>query len=484
MPSKLLADRAGELAAAYLRLCEQAGAEVLSESLGLCRELCGLATANDPAVAQAGSDAIFRQIVEHLGDRFEAQLCDVYVRFFSQVVDFCRHLPAGRSLHRKLWELGLENEAQFLDRANRVRRGRRCEPLSTAAIKRVKKVFVLSRVTLGADVAVTSVILSRMKELYRGAEVLLLGGAKAGSLFASDPLITLVPAVYNRGGTLLDRLGAWVSLTEQMARQTEGLAPDEYLIVDPDSRLTQLGLLPLTADDSNYYFFESRSYTSPPTEELAQLTGRWLDEVFGWQSVTTDAWAYRPTMPYVSLSAKDCQLGHEVRQARPGRLAAVNLGVGDNPAKRIADPFELDLLLALLEAGYTVLLDRGAGSEELSRSASLAVALGQAGKSVGSVTTSGIDVAEVMTWDGSLSGFAALIAVSDLYVGYDSAGGHLAAALGVPGIDVFAGAVAPRMIERWRPWGEGEVRVVVTEPGADPDAVLAKVRRAWLEFRG
>ncbi len=477
-----MADRAEQLAAAYLRLCEQAGAENLEQSLGVCRELCGLATASDPAVAQAGSDAIFRQIVEHLGDRFEARLCDVYVRFFSHVVDFCRHLPAGRLLHRKLWELGLENEAQFLDRANRVRRRRRCEPLSTAAIKRVRKVFVLSRVTLGADVAITSVVLRRMKELYRSAEVLLLGGAKAGSLFASDPLVTLIPAAYQRGGTLLDRLGAWVSLTEQMARQTEGLAPDEYLIVDPDSRLTQLGLLPLTADDSNYYFFESRSYASPGTEELAPLTGCWLDEVFGWEAATTDEWTYRPTFPYVSLSAQDCQLGHEVRQARPGRLAAVNLGVGDNPAKRVADPFEESLLLALLEDGYTVLLDRGAGSEELSRSATLTMALTRVGKSVGSVATSAIDPGEVMTWEGSLSGFAALIAVSDLYVGYDSAGGHLAAALGVPGIDIFAGAVAPRMIERWRPWGEGEVRVVVAEPGAHPDAVLAKVRRAWREF--
>ena len=53
--------------------------------------------------------------------------------------------------------------------------------------------------------------------------------------------------------------------------------------------------------------------------------------------------------------------------------------------------------------------------------------------------------ANVITWEGSLSGLAGLIGVADLYVGYDSAGGHLAAALGVPAISLFAGAASARM---------------------------------------
>ena len=35
-------------------------------------------------------------------------------------------------------------------------------------------------------------------------------------------------------------------------------------------------------------------------------------------------------------------------------------------------------------------------------------------------------------WEGSFAGFAAIIAASRLYVGYDSAGQHVAAACGVP----------------------------------------------------
>ena len=84
--------------------------------------------------------------------------------------------------------------------------------------------------------------------------------------------------------------------------------------------------------------------------------------------------------------------------------------------------------------------------------------------------------AQVLTWRGSLSAFAGLIAVSELYVGYDSAGGHLAAALGVPAIDVFAGAVSARMIERWQPWGPQPADVVAVDDQASPADVISQVR--------
>jgi ADP-heptose:LPS heptosyltransferase len=48
-----------------------------------------------------------------------------------------------------------------------------------------------------------------------------------------------------------------------------------------------------------------------------------------------------------------------------------------------------------------------------------------------------------------------MIAASRLYVGYDSAGQHVAAALGVPLISVFAGAANERMRARWTPHAAG-----------------------------
>ena len=83
----------------------------------------------------------------------------------------------------------------------------------------------------------------------------------------------------------------------------------------------------------------------------------------------------------------------------------------------------------------------------------------------------------MIAWQGSLSGFAGLIAASDLYVGYDSAGGHLAAALGVAGIDIFVGAACDRMVGRWQPWGPKPATVIGVREGDDPPSVLSEVQR-------
>jgi ADP-heptose:LPS heptosyltransferase len=83
----------------------------------------------------------------------------------------------------------------------------------------------------------------------------------------------------------------------------------------------------------------------------------------------------------------------------------------------------------------------------------------------------------VRTFQGSFAAFAAMISGSRLYVGYDSAGQHAAAASGTPLVSVFAGFPCPRMFERWRPTGRGPIEVVrVDEP--DPDEVLERTLAA------
>ena len=69
----------------------------------------------------------------------------------------------------------------------------------------------------------------------------------------------------------------------------------------------------------------------------------------------------------------------------------------------------------------------------------------------------------LLTWQGGIGRFAALIAESTVYIGYDSAGQHIAAALGVPTIDIFTGFTSPRMPERWSPYGPAPVHVLVLD---------------------
>jgi ADP-heptose:LPS heptosyltransferase len=236
---------------------------------------------------------------------------------------------------------------------------------------------------------------------------------------------------------LRQRLAVWSELKQLFA------APDG-VIVDPDSRLTQLGLLPVCSED-RYYFFESRAYGSETRLALPELAAAWASETFGVDGAKT----------YLALETASRQTGS----------IAVSLGVGDNPAKRLPDPFEEELLRLVAATGAPISIDKGAGGEEARRVER-------------AVERSG---AQATYWAGSFAGFASIIAGSRLYAGYDSAGQHVAAAAGVPLIGVFAGFPAPRMFERWRPVGDRCHVIRVEQP--DVHATLDQVRRILLQLR-
>jgi ADP-heptose:LPS heptosyltransferase len=291
---------------------------------------------------------------------------------------------------------------------------------------------VLSRVTLGADVAITSVMLDAAKRRFPQAEISLVAGEKSWKLFAADTRLRWLPVSYGRGGTLGERLAIWPELSAALSQ------PDN-LVIDPDSRLTQLGLLPVCPEES-YFFFESRSYGGDGQDSLTTLARRWVAETFD----VPDA------APYLA-PAESPDVGAEP-------FITVNLGVGENPAKRVPDPFEAELLRALLQRDALLVVDLGAGGEEEERVRK-------------AVERSGAPASRVRLWRGSFAALAAMIAKSRLYVGYDSAGQHAAAVCGTPLVTVFAGFSSPRMFARWSPTGPGPQEVIRVDT-ASPRAVL------------
>jgi ADP-heptose:LPS heptosyltransferase len=152
-----------------------------------------------------------------------------------------------------------------------------------------------------------------------------------------------------------------------------------------------------------------------------------------------------------------------VQPVRPGIPCdiAVSLGTGGNEAKQLGGEFERRLMEMLDGTERQVLVDKGGDPEEAARVQRAVAGLGN-----------------VRTWQGDFATFASSIAGSRLYVGYDSAGQHVAAAAGVPLVAVFAGAVSERFFARWRPAGE-----VVRADKAPLENVLARcgelVRRVW-----
>ena len=97
------------------------------------------------------------------------------------MITFCRQLPSAKELDAALRRFGLESERDLLERKARLRKR---EPmLNSDGQRKVRKVLVLSRVTLGAEVAVTSVVLQKAKRIFPRAERVLLASPKLRQLF-------------------------------------------------------------------------------------------------------------------------------------------------------------------------------------------------------------------------------------------------------------------------------------------------------------
>ena len=474
---------AAEAAEEFLRRYREQG-KYLSDAITLLAEIGVL---EEPCLSQPGQQATFPFLVERLSDSFDPAYADLYDRAFAQMVETCRHLPAAADLDAALQRFGLATERDLLDRKARLRQ--RKPLLDPEAQTKEQKILVLSRVTLGADVEITSVALQKAQQVFPQAERVLLGSAKLGELFGGDSSLRIREVRYENAGGLLDRLRNWLPLLAAIEDEIKGVSADQVALLDPDSRLLQLGLLPALADDAGYFFFESRRYGAGSSASLSELTLRWLNEQFG---------AGNPILPAVSLREPDRSfardLGRRLREVAAKPLVAMSFGVGGNSKKRLPDPFEQDLLRAVLQDGCTVLLDKGAGEEEAERASRLAANAGLQGLPVLELVPDGLQPwlepkpvhSRLITWHGGIGAFSALTAECDEYVGYDSAGQHIAAALGVPTVSIFS-RIAPELFRnRWKPTGPG-VSKLVAELGSDgsvrsPTAVLNEVIKLHREI--
>lgn len=290
-------------------------------------------------------------------------------------------------------------------------------PVQPVIPERVETVYVLSRVTLGADIKITSVILDAMKKRFPGARIVFVANRKSAELFAADARILHLDTEYPRSGPVSLR----IEFARWLRSQLEGR---RCIVVDPDSRMTQLGLIPVCGPE---YYFHFSSRTVEAAGNLTELTQRWVEGVFG-----------ESGRAYISPN--------RVRIEGEARRAAVSFGVGENDSKRIEGDFEAQVIRGLGEKYRTIWIDRGVGGEEARRVTAAAEASGC--------------VDRIRFWEGSFAGFASIISQCDFYTGYDSAGQHAAAAASVPLISFFAGAPSERFRQRWSPAGPGRIQVI------------------------
>jgi ADP-heptose:LPS heptosyltransferase len=430
--------------------------------------LCELTTSFDRAeLNQSAAKALFSIIIERLCDEFEDLQTETYNQVMTRVISYCRRLPAGRDLDDSLKRFELHSQDDLLNRIAAIRRRRKhLQPDSD-----VGKVLLLSRITIGADVAITSVIVQRLSHFFPKAELVLIGSNKLREIYGGNPRLRFEAVDYDRRGGLLERLASWQAVLHVVGTETAGSRAKHTVLVDPDSRLSQLGVLPLI-DDDRYYFFNSRSHQSLNRKmSMAQLTNAWLDDLTGEKRTV-----YPKVWPLTADLEQGAKLSEQLRAAGARNIVTVNFGVGANPRKRVGRNLETKLLLTLVkEPDTVVILDHGYGDEEREQTQAL----------MGFVARQGYPVREVASMDAALPGLASgavavrtrlgeitgIIAGSDEYIGYDSAGQHIAAALAIPCLTIFAGSNTMRFIRRWSAYGPNSCQIVHVDTLTNPSAI-------------
>ncbi len=423
--------------------------------------LADAADSADEVLRAAGLAALFGGLVEPLNDGFTPAGRAGYARWFAHI---CWRV-AGREpvLAGLLSALGVADEPALHARYQAARLGPAPAPATA------EKILILSRVTIGADLLLTTVAVQRLRTRYPAAELVVLGDAKLAALIGGFPGVRVRPLAYGRRGPLRERLGAWLAVADAVTAER----PD--LVFAPDSRLDQLGILPVIADPARYALWEN---VLPDGQALS--LARCLDGFLArWLGLPAEP----PVEPRTRLDPVTLALAARLRAALGARpLAAVKLDHGGNPAKSLPRAAEVRILGRLRELGWRVLLDRGFGEAERANSDALlaeagwtAVDLDDSGAGLGTpvagLAADSLATADVVRFHGSIGGWAAANAICGLAVSYDSVGHHLSAGLGVPVVTAFTGHQDARFPVAWRPHGPGAVTVIEIATAAKGDPV-------------
>jgi hypothetical protein len=420
--------------------------------------ICEMATTfQDRDLSRAVSAAFFSVTIEELCDDYEDFQFEAYSQVMSQVISYCRQIPAGEKIDRYLNRYHLLSADDIYSRAGRIHNQQYRFRMESKA---VRQIYLLSRITVGADVAIVSVIIQRLSVLFPNAQITLLGSLKLGEIFGGNPRLRIKEAAYTRGGGLLERLERWCDVVDMLDEESAADGGQEVLVIDPDSRMTQLGVLPICEEENYLYFNSHGDLPSAGNPCMAELANAWLDGVFGRSEFCYPAvWLDAGVLHYAG------NLTHSLRQNGCRRICTVNFGVGGNPRKRLGLDFEKKLICKILKEPHSVvILDEGFGPEELAASGAIIEAVKLAGYAVGRIQFKE-SVAEnfshgLLTAECTIGQIAALIGSSDEFIGYDSACQHIAAAIAVATVTVFAGSNNPHFIRRWSACGNTACKVV------------------------
>jgi ADP-heptose:LPS heptosyltransferase len=410
--------------------------------------LCEMALfEEDFQLRKAAVAALYKNIVEPLCDDFTTRGVEFCNLVLLRMIGFIRRQKEGERLNCLLNELNYPDQNLLLQRYEKIHQD---IALSQSLKDKIRKILVLSRVTVGADVAITSIMVHRLARSFPQAEIIVYGPSHLPEIFYGLPRVHWAKFHYQRDGGLIGRLTSYTYLYQQLKMEWEGLHDGQTLLFDPDSRLSQLALFPLLADRYTRHF-PSRNDQQDNSSRLSQLTNRWLNQVLGEQINILPQISIRPAhLDNIKRFFAQFPLGC--------KKIVINLGVGNDFRKRLPDPFEEKLLAGLLQDDSAlVVLDSGAHPDERERARALMDIMQM--KTFQAVSVSEKNLASkqipfhhgLVCIQGGIGMLSALIDQADVFFGYDSCCQHLATARGTNSIICFAGAPNDRFFDRWRP---------------------------------
>ncbi|MGI5239062.1 hypothetical protein [Dactylosporangium sp. CA-139066] len=418
-----------------------------------------------------GARWFFRQVVEPLCDSFDAALQGWHDRVMARLIgealrrDPVVGEPAG----------AMPNEASILERA---------ASLTSAAApydRRPDMCIVPSRVTIGADVTVTGAVLGAVRQAWPDVPVALIGDDRhIAPLFGGLAGVEVWHQPYPRHGEVRDRLRVWHCTRSAIRDWCRQHPLRTVLVLDPDSRMTQLGLLSVAGERVSERVFRGRSAADSDLRDLGALAADWARTVCGVQRPA-------PSEPRILVPAADRAWGaalmREIRARQPAPVVVVSLGTGGNDAKATSVEHEVDMLLRLGRRASLV-VDAGATDAEARRAEeAVRTAAAREGRAPWILDHAEAPSAPfrrdppgcaVLLRRAAVAGVAGVIAAADGYAGYDSAFQHVASAVGVTGAAIFVDPPSPTFVRRWCPSGITPIVVAAGAPIADRvDAALA-----------
>ena len=147
-----------------------------------------------------------------------------------QVISYCRTVPAGKSLdaaadrlrHHVLRPIVHSGPPRSI-----------AGHIATTATKRPRQIVLLSRVTIGADVAILSVMIQRLRRLFPEADLVIVGSRKLHGLFGGNPDLRIRELSYARRGGLFERFAGWHAALDILHEESADVGEENVLVIDP-----------------------------------------------------------------------------------------------------------------------------------------------------------------------------------------------------------------------------------------------------------